>query len=218
MLAVWLNLGWFAVAQAQETNSGPGRQERQQIAADAILLLRNGGALFVRLPSERNKINALRNMAEANPAQAARLQREIEKITTDNLASNQLLMQAFQESFKFCAVYFFYDYDTGRVRSADWSGVFLDMSGAPDPAIDPGSRGFLILSEGLAGESGRSSYIVMDEHLQMLPGPFPSSFRKNNFMNVILGVFDPTVETHRNHRKLTRKINKAFFRFYLSVS
>ncbi len=218
MLAALLCLSSVAVVQAQEPASAPGRAERQQIAADAILRLRNGGVLLVRLPSERNKINALRNMADADPGKAVRLHREIEKITAENQASNQLLMQAFQESFKFCAAYFFYDYDTGRIRSGDWSGVFLDMSGEPDPAIEPGSREFLVLSEGLAGESGRSSYIVMDEHLEMVPGPFPSSFRKNNFMNVVIGVFDPTVETHRNHRKLVRKINKAFFRFYLSAS
>lgn len=76
--------------------------------------------LLVRLNTLQNSIKALDE--KGLPEEAAELENAIR---VQNLA----VMNAFQNKFKFCPVYFYYSYDVAKVKAGDYDGALFNGEG-----------------------------------------------------------------------------------------
>jgi len=74
------------------------------------------GAILVRLTSKSKTINAVK---DKNPKLA-------ERIAIEQKERNQEIVNAFNEGFTLCPVYYFYDFDSRTIRNGNFKNVLLD--------------------------------------------------------------------------------------------
>ena len=83
-------------------------------------------ALLVRLRGYQKQINVF---AERGDTSMVRLMMQ-KRVTL-----NRSIMNAFASEFDFCPVYFFYNYDTKKIKSKDFKSVFINKNLAIDSTI-----------------------------------------------------------------------------------
>lgn len=167
---------------------------------ERIKKLRNG-AMLVRLKTKRRSIEALESKQRHSQADQVR-----QKVRMDNLE----LTRAFDSSFDFCPVYFFYSDDSEHVLNGQLDSVnFLNKELEFDPEIRVNSDYFLIAELALleqekfkrdnvpSGAENNHNYrneakhygganmrfhalILKDSEFNQLTGPFPYYSRTLN--------------------------------------
>ena len=112
---------------------------RDDVAKAQVNALKNGGALLVRLKTNANTINKLKNAGKADLAT---------QIERETFLNNKAIVRGFTSQFKFCPVYFFYSTVSDSVRHKNTTGIFLDTNLTVDPAIICTANFYLIAEQG----------------------------------------------------------------------
>lgn len=98
---------------------------RGDVAKAQINALRNG-ALLVRLKTNANTINKLKNAGNADLAT---------QIERETFLENKQIVRAYVKNFTFCPVYFFYSSVSDSVKHGRLDGLFLDTNLTVNPSI-----------------------------------------------------------------------------------
>lgn len=112
---------------------------RFNVAKSQINLLKNEGALLVRLKTNSNTINRLR--AAGNIDLATQVERE-------TFLNNKAIVRAYNKEFKFCPVYFFYSDCSDSVKHKNLTGIFLDSTLSVNSSIVCNATFYLIAEQG----------------------------------------------------------------------
>ena len=139
-LIITLTLLLSLTSFAQEKSDRKSRREESKIQ---IQVLKNTG-LLVRLKSYKKQLDHLTDEKYASRKDAIIKHRDEE---------NMEIINAFNNEFDFCPVYFFYNSDTKKIIEKDFKNVFINKDLAKDPNITFALDTFLI------GELG---YVVTD--------------------------------------------------------
>jgi len=124
---------------------------RFKVAKAQINLLKNGGAILVRLKTNANTIAKLR--AAGNIDLATQVEREI------NL-TNKIIVASYLQELTFCPVYFFYSNSSDSVKHKNLEGIFVDSNLQVNPAIVC-TANFYLIAEG--GQVYNSSLGIVPE-------------------------------------------------------
>ena len=117
---------------------------RYKVARAQINLLKNGGALLVRLKTNVNTISKLK--AAGNVDLATQVERETQ-------LKNKRIVRAFINEFTFCPVYFFNSDCSDSVKHKNLQNIFLDSNLTINPAIVCQAKFYLIAEQGTIYES-----------------------------------------------------------------
>lgn len=85
-------------------------------STDNLLSELPNGALLVRLESKQKSITALR--AKNSPI--------ADKVETKQKEKNQKIINAFEENFTLCPVFYFYDYQSSEIKKKKFEGQLLN--------------------------------------------------------------------------------------------
>jgi hypothetical protein len=124
---------------------------RFKVAKAQINLLKNGGAIFVRLKTNANTITRLK--AAGNIDMATQVERET------NL-SNKIIVASYLQELTFCPVYFFYSNSSDSVKHKNLEGIFVDSNLQVNPSIVCNAS-FYLIAEG--GQVYNSSLGIVPE-------------------------------------------------------
>lgn len=150
------------------------KKERTKRANESIVQLKSG-ALLVQLQSKQVSIDAYIEKGYQSIA---------EEIAQEQKEGNIRIMKAFNESFRFCAVYFFLSDQVDALIDKNWDElVFINDNYEKDPEIKLKESFYLIAVYSKTGESKKDSQyqsvlsfnaiIIMDESFNELTKPFP---------------------------------------------
>jgi hypothetical protein len=117
---------------------------RFKVAKAQINLLKNNGALLVRLKTNANTINRLK--AAGNIDLATQIERE-------TLLTNKIIIGSYLQEFTFCPVYFFYSQFSDSVKNKKLAGVFVDSNLVINPSIVCNASFYLIAESGQVNNS-----------------------------------------------------------------
>jgi hypothetical protein len=117
---------------------------RFKVAKAQINLLKNGGALLVRLKTNSNTISKLK--AAGNIDLATQVERETN-------IRNKGIVRAFMNEFKFCPVYFFNSDCSDSVKHKNLVGIFVDSNLIINTSIVCNASFYLIAEQGFIYES-----------------------------------------------------------------
>ncbi len=92
-------------------------------------------ALLVRLRGYKKQIAAYQEKGDTVMVNLMKKKRD---------EQNQSIVDAFASEFSFCPVYFFYNYDTKKIRNKEYTNVFVNKDLRIDPAIEFNLDTFLI--------------------------------------------------------------------------
>lgn len=116
----------------------------ETVAKAQIIALKNGGALLVRLKTNINVINRLKEAG--NIDLATHVEREAQ-------LNNVAIIRAFTKSFTFCPVYFFYSDCSDSVKHKNIEGIFIDSNLTVNPTIVCRANFYLVAEQGSICES-----------------------------------------------------------------
>jgi hypothetical protein len=117
---------------------------RFAVARAQITLLKDSGALLVRLKTNANTIKRLK--AAGNMDLATQVERETR-------LNNKLMIRAYRNEFTFCPVYFFTSDYSDSVKHKSLTGIFVDSNLVIDPTITCRVSFFLVAEQGSIYES-----------------------------------------------------------------
>lgn len=110
-----------------------------KVAKAQINVLKNGGALLVRLKTNSNTIEKLKSAG--NSDLATQMERETALI-------NKIIIASYLREFTFCPVYFFYSNHSDSVKHKRLTGILLDSNLVENPAIVCNASFYLIAESG----------------------------------------------------------------------
>ncbi len=116
------------------------KQNRKAYAHENIQILKKT-ALLVRLRGYKKQIDAYSNRGDTTMVKLMKKKRD---------DYNQSIVDAFASNFDFCPVYFFYNYDTKKIKNKDFSNVFINKNLEIDEGIKFDLDTFLIGELGYA--------------------------------------------------------------------
>lgn len=164
-----------------EEYSDKYRKWKKQYSSDCITDLKDG-ALYVRLFSRSKAIELYLKNGQDNIA---------ERIMQEQFEENRAIMQAFNEYFTFCDVYFFYSDDSKAVAAGE-PGLFLNAKLKRDTSIHSNSSFFMVAEFGplkkesfvIPGDEPKNqapaggyaierALVMMDSTFMQMPPPFP---------------------------------------------
>lgn len=117
---------------------------RFKVAKAQINLLKNGGALLVRLKTNANTIAKLKTAGNIDLAT---------QVERETFIRNKGIVRAFTNEFKFCPVYFFNSEFSDSVKHKKLDHIFLDSNLIVNPSIICTANFFLIAEQGAIYES-----------------------------------------------------------------
>lgn len=112
---------------------------RYKVAQAQINLLKNGGALLVRLKTNANVISKFKEAG--NIDMATQLERE-------TMLTNKIVVGSYLQELTFCPVYFFYSNTSDSVKHKKLAGIFVDSNLMVNPAIVCNANFYLIAESG----------------------------------------------------------------------
>jgi hypothetical protein len=115
-----------------------------KVAKAQINLLKNGGALLVRLKTNANTIAKLKTAGNID------LATQVERETR---LRNKNIVRAYLKEFTFCPVYFFNSDCSDSVKHKNLANIFLDSNLTIDPSIICKANFYLIAEQGAIYES-----------------------------------------------------------------
>jgi hypothetical protein len=135
--------------------------------------LHDSSVLLVRLQTKHRVIESYRN---SNNEKAA------EKTFLKQNKLNQQILDAFDEYFNFCKVYFFFSDQSQNIQNREIDNiVFLDNKLQEDKSIKPELTNFYIAEFGVvSSETGLQGLMIKDDNFKLLEKPFPY-YSKNPF-------------------------------------
>lgn len=117
---------------------------RFSVAKAQINLLKKEGVLLVRLKTNANTINRLKNAGNID------LATQVERETYLN---NKAIVRAYNKEFNFCPVYFFYSNYSDSVKHKKLDNIFVDSTLSVNPSIVCNASFYLIAEQGSIYES-----------------------------------------------------------------
>jgi hypothetical protein len=124
---------------------------RFKVAKAQINLLKNGGAIFVRLKTNAATISKLK--AAGNIDLATQVEREM-------TLTNKIIVASYLQELTFCPVYFFYSNSSDSVKHKKLDGIFVDSNLQVNPNIICTANFYLIAE---AGQVYNSSLGIVPE-------------------------------------------------------
>lgn len=205
-----LLIGFFGALHAQTTDN------LQSPAAEYVAALRSGG-LIVRLPSQRNKIEAMRTFrdtAQLNELSKQRLTASISKLEQETRESNLSLIRSFRQYYELTPVQFLYDTAVSHLLAGRLQGHFIDDSlrAIPDKSVP--EQGFLSLRIGYTDPgdySGAEALILGDARWVDVRPPFPTAVAFNNASYFVGQWLNPSTASHRRHQKAIDRLSKKLY-------
>jgi len=174
------------------------------------------GELLIQLPSQRNKLNALRNeLYKGNDEYKRKVSKAISKLIVERDSFNYYMIQFFNEQYKFSKIYFFSDSDWVALKSNSFLGKnFIDKE--LQKTIDRREEGkeVFILRNGSTKTQSLEAWVICDRNNAILPSPFPSMYRINNFKTWKNHIFFSSTAPSRDAAYFSRKINQKLTAFY----
>lgn len=117
---------------------------RFNVAKAQINFLKKDGALLVRLKTNANTIQRLKNAG--NIDLATQVERETQ-------LANKAIIRAYHKEFKFCPVYFFYSDYSDSVKHKHLENIFIDSTLSINSSIACKASFYLIAEQGSVYES-----------------------------------------------------------------
>lgn len=185
------------------TFASPAQKQKEPGAKEQINLLKNG-ALFIRLKTSENLINAFIAKGKTEDA---------EKVKLEQLNKNKEIAKAFAEHFTFCKVYFFYSNNSKKVSQGNYQGCLMNAM----LEIDTTYTGY----DYLIGEFDESAtteidaFIIKDKNFKQLKSPFPFMIRLNKTLVIerkkeeVAAELSQKLEEFYSRNKDARKIKSA---------
>lgn len=165
---LFLILSFEIKAQAEEPK--PSEQSKEVATPQAQL---KEGVLLVRLKTKSRKVKALQEAGRPGEAQSIINEQKIE---------NDLIMSAFDQSYTYSKVYFFYGYNGKKVLDKQWEGILMDANKNP-VQVSPDTF-FLIAEFGETQGRGIDGLIIYDSQGHQMSRPFPYLTKKKYLLNL----------------------------------
>ena len=163
-------------------------------AKEKVKILKEG-MLLVRLHNSEGKIAKLIELGQ---------EEEARKTEAEQREKNKRIIQAFDESFDYCPVYYFYAGHSQKVRYRQLDGILMNKSLEIDSTLNLEDTPFLIAEFGEAGDSDVGLFlpglVVMDYQFTPLSKPFPY-FVRTTFMST-------KKEAEKAVKTLNRKLHR----------
>ena len=189
-LLLWLVFAMAAQCCAQHqtdtvyvpTDKEKGYDKKKRLFATYEINQLKHGLLFVMLHTRERTI---KNYRDHNATEIA------DRLMTEQVLENRMIVKAFMNNFRFCPVYFFYDTEMDEVRKGKMDGIFLNGSLERDATIKPSPQMFMVadfspleeesfefVQEGghpsaTQTNSGQRSLIMRDNYFVQMRAPFP---------------------------------------------
>jgi hypothetical protein len=132
------------------------------------------GVLLVRLRTQKNKIKALQDAGRSEEAQ--------DVINTQKI-ENDLIMAAFDQTYTYSKVYFFYSTDGQKILDKQWDGVLMNAQQMPVEVSS--DQYFLIAAFGESEGRKIDGLIIYDQEAHQMKRPFPYLTRRKHFFNIL---------------------------------
>ncbi len=147
--------------------------KQRLIAEKHILQLHDSSVLIVRLQTKEKSIEALIKAGNTKTA---------EKIKLEQQKLNQQIINAFNENFTFCKVYFMYSNQSLHILNQEYSKIiFLNNDLQEDSSIKPNFSSCYVAEFGVVASATMiQGLAIMDKNLNQLEKPFPY-YAKNPF-------------------------------------
>ena len=191
-------------------------EDPQSLATDYSTALRSGG-LIVRLPSQRNKIEAMRafrDTAQLAELTKQRLTANIHQLEQETRENNLSLIRAFREYYELTPVQFLYDTAVGHLLAGRLQGHFVDDSLRAIPEKSVPEADFLSLRIGYTDPgdySGAEALILGDARWKDVQPPFPTAVAFNNASFFLGQWLNPSTASHRRHQKAIDRLSKKLY-------
>ena len=168
------------------------------------------GVLLVRLPSNRNKLQAIdKALQNDSLKESSRDKLEaLRRLTVEETQQTQsVYTSAFKDYFSFCEVYFFIDHDTRAILEGQKNPMLQDLaSEAPD--LKRGTSRY-ILSIGQSPERQLDGLIILDEDLKPIDKPFPRTVLTTG-LAALLASFSSEPEEFIYVERLDKRLHKYY--------
>jgi hypothetical protein len=171
-------------------------------AYDQIIQMKNANLLY-RLQSSFKSMEAMQK--KGNIEEAERIKKEQDSVNLE-------IISAFRNHFDFCPVYFFYNYNTKRVKNLVLDSIFVNDTLETDSTINLNNSDFYIAAientdgrskmaspvftyilednkyipyedAGISVGPGFEALLIMDKHFGLMQAPFPAYIKRNEFLN-----------------------------------
>lgn len=174
------------------------------------------GDLLIMLQSHRKKLEALdEEFKKGDVRYKKKVQNLIAKITKDRDSFNLALMKAMKEHYSFSKVYFFYDHDFYELQKSNFiGGRFLSTELKKGFTRPYSNRPYYILKHGRTNTQSLEAYVLYDKHERVVPKPFPSTIRINNFTTWKNHIIFPDEANKRDADYFAKKLQKTYRKIY----
>jgi len=154
--------------------AGFAQNEKLEKAKNELLQLKNN-MLLVRVQTDMNKIQALESKG---------FKKRAEKAKKEQYYKNKELLLAFDQTFDFCPVYFFYARNSEAITNGELEGVVFDsqLHEVPAENLKPD---YFIGDFSSTGSTGLTGFILKDRYFVPLEDPFPFYQRQYIFFSLI---------------------------------
>lgn len=189
---------------------------KNQMATYHTRQLKNG-VLLIRLSSQRNKLDKLREFAGREGENQAYWQQQYDEAREETLANQKLISQAFAQEYRFSKVMYIYDYQVPLLKGGQPIPL-LEMADAEETTMfDPNGTIWYLLSDQL--DSKETPYFrIFDKNFQLTAPPFPGKWRKNDIWNVAISMFDARHPTQKSLKKMAKKLDRKLYRIEPDLS
>ena len=198
----------LAVTVSAQETSYESLSEREA----AVLL--ESRPLLVRLPGERNKIEALRRVLEEQPERSVDIEQRIARIEADRDRRNRILMNSMRSSYPYAGVLFFYDYDSVPLRDGTESVTFLDENLGPvsDSSVP---EDYLVLHLGtkIGGGQSVAGAQLLDRNYRPLPFGFPDFSKEQTFASIFRSLGGHEQAERKNLERMVQRLNRKWEKY-----
>ncbi|MBT4727644.1 MAG: outer membrane beta-barrel protein [Bacteroidetes bacterium] len=155
------------------------RVNKEEQLADKQIVELHEGALLVRLKTYQQIIQSLKKDGRHSEAESMEYKRDEE---------NREIMASFKKYYTFSPVYFFYSYDSEKVRAGLLENIFLNESFQVDSSISCESKNIYLaeIASLQADDVGKTStgiesLLILDNQFVQLKRPFPFYVKRDEF-------------------------------------
>ncbi len=183
--------------------ASPSQNQKEPGAKKQINLLKNG-ALFIRLKTSENLINAFIEKGKTE---------EAEKVKQEQLNKNKVISKAFAEHFTFCKVYFFYSNNSTKISQGNYQGCLMNAMLEIDTTYT--GNNYLIGEFDESATTEIDAFIIKDKNFKQLKSPFPFMIRLNKTLVIerkkeeVAAELSQKLEEFYSRNKDARKIKSA---------
>lgn len=168
------------------------------------------GNLIVRIPTYKAKIDTLTAMNErsTDPKNQKRIRKQLQETIEQRDTLFADYVTAFKNSFQFCPVAYYFDYDAKDLNLAR----YYNLEGEHIAVADLSEKPLFYLHFERTTDSKVDALIVYNRFLKKIPDPFPNDFARGGLNFLFVGLSDKKFPTWR-----VEKMNKRFFGFLEQV-